>query len=121
MRFISLLAVVVLMTSCTWFKKPTCDVMEKYTTTAATGLAAFLDCKNVDAMKEDLWAATEKLNLCSSEVVTGPLADIFCMPVAVYVSELAIKSLPARWECAGGAGAKAINQAIYQACRVLPY
>ena len=124
MRFLMMVLVALSLSSCTgctWFKKPTCGVVDKYTSTAAVGIGAFLDCKNTDAIKADLAKATEKLNLCTNDTVTGPLADIFCMPVATYISGLAVKSLPASWECSGGAGSRAVYEAVYKTCTLLPY
>jgi hypothetical protein len=109
------------LTGCKSCSKPTCDDAVKYSQIAANRVAEFLDCKNPTAIAGDIFIAVDKLNLCTNPVEQGAIASIVCKPVSVLVAQLAVTGLPARWECSGGAGAKALETAVYAACSALPY
>ena len=124
---ICVLAVLTLsLSSCTiWDKffggKPTCDTTEKYANIAGKQVASFLDCKNPAAISASLNASIDNLGLCKNPVEAGTISAIICRPVAMYVSKLAVNGLPKEWECSGGAGARAVETAVYAACVLIPY
>jgi len=101
-------------------KKPTCEKTTQYSQAVAKQLAGALDCKNPEAIAGDIQGEIEKLKLC--EVTpTGPIAVLVCKPVSILLVQMAVNSLPKKWECSGGATAKVTEQLIYAACSAAPF
>jgi len=79
-------------------KKNLCDTGKKGIDAAAAGIAATLECTNVEQIKADLQAPFVEAKICD-ETAQGPIADIVCPLAAKTVVNYAASQVPASWGC----------------------
>lgn len=97
MKVLAIIAVVLLgVFGCT--KKNLCDSGKKGIEAAAAGIAATLECTNVDQIKADLQAPLLDAKICE-ESAQGPIADIVCPLAAKTIVSYAASQIPPGWGC----------------------
>lgn len=111
---------VLLLASCTNLR-PGCIVQNQGSEIVSHALVMGLQCDNAGAVRGDVLAAFQKLNLCP-QGEAGPLADALCPGVSQFVSEfLAQKAIPVSWQCSSSNAKRALTRAIESACRKIPF
>lgn len=133
--FLTLFVVTALTTGCTKCTSGSagCAVEESAATLISSAVAAQLSCSNAEAIKTDIKAQIDKLNMCKatdaakSQVASvkaegqvsdqGAVGAIVCGPIIDALMAGALKAIPAAWGCTGGTGATdALKAALLSAC-----
>lgn len=120
MRFVILSIFFLLLSSSCKTTEPLCNLAKSAADGAAVSVGNILQCENVDAIKEDLAKVVDNTRICKQpEAIAGTLvAGIVCPNVAVFVSGLAVSSIPEDWKCEGGIATGGVKEAIEAGCRM---
>mgnify|MGYP001828787409 CR=1 FL=1 len=97
-------------------KEKICDAAKVAAGSAAAAVAKTLECKNVDAIKEDLLSPVYKAGICEEDL-TGVVGDLICPQISKYVVDLSKKAIPADWECNAAAAGDNLFALINTQCK----
>lgn len=117
MKLITTIVCLVVLLACGSCKTP-CDELKPKVDIAATGIAYALSCKNIEAVKYDVFQYVQKRGWCQdAQNVTGPIAFVVCPFVVNAVVNMALTKTPPYWECSG----TVVKTALTTACNALPF
>lgn len=97
-----------------------CPTADRIATGGAAAIAKAADCKNVQAIREDL---TKFLGgeACNKPEQTGPIAMIACPILGKLAADAMVKAIPAKWECSGGNAKLAVQGVLTTGCNLIPF
>lgn len=106
----------VIITGCTSGDSPVCTVGKVVSETAAAEIAVQLDCKNKQAIVDDMFKQLEGWGVCmkSQQSVIG---DILCPRVVDSLVNGVFKQIPTAWGCTGGELKETAKQHIIDVCK----
>jgi len=118
MKILAIITVVLLgiLGGCT--KKNLCDAGKKGIDAAAAGIAAALECTNVDQIKADLQAPLLEAKICE-ETAQGPIADIVCPLAAKTVVNYAASQVPEKWGCNPEKVKTLVAEKVVESCKAV--
>lgn len=115
------LLTIVLLISLTACKIVSCPLAETIATGAASAMAKAGDCKNPQAIHDDLLAFLDKEGTCQKPPPTGLIAMLACPVLSRLVANAVWKKIPAKWECEGGMAKEAIADVLTLGCNLIPF
>jgi len=126
MKFLTLalMSLALFVGGCTKKTQPVvCSAAKSVSSLVASQIVTQLSCKNLDAVKADLDAQLEKLNICekaesarSAISAQSAIGDLVCKPVVDALVAGALAQVPAAWECSGGKVTEDVKASILAAC-----
>jgi hypothetical protein len=120
-RVLLVLALVLPTASCKF--NPGCLIEERVVTGLSNAVVNGLQCKNVDAVKEDIGAAVGKIGLCkkTDPAQTGPIAMIVCPIISAWAVNKLAQKIPPRWECSAEDAKAKIISVLTAGCNAIPF
>lgn len=84
-------------------------------------VAEKLDCKNVQAINDDIFRALQRVRICSSEPIVGlkSVGSSICSTVALSLFNGLTAETFAKWQCSGGEGKEQLLAKVGELCNKL--
>ena len=105
----------VMLGGCNLMKTVVCKVEEQVVDKGPSIVASQLNCQGEAAIREDMKALMDKINLCKKEDAS-PGADVCKALSGVLVEQLAKQGIPTDWKCSPDATVDKLKSAIGSLC-----